>query len=103
MKNKVKGRMFLSCDNMAKEHLERIRLGRQGNRNENNTKREKEDNTGKNHIPMCENTWQHASKCGTIDKVQKEHTGKMCQVQQHKVEKNQVALLEILQLTFCLC
>ena len=36
MKNKVKERMLLSCNNMAKEHLERIRLGRQGYRNENN-------------------------------------------------------------------
>ena len=69
--------MFLSCDNMAKEHLERIRLGRQGDRNET-TLKEKENNTWMEHTPMCDNTWQHVSECGTLDKVPKGHKEKMC-------------------------
>ena len=83
--------MLLSCDNMARNILGKDQSWKTGHRNEDNTEREKE-NTWVEHIPRCDNTWQHVSECGTLDKVHKGTQEKMCHVHQHKVEKKQVTL-----------
>ena len=85
--------MLLSCDNMAKEHLEGSDLEDRETGMKTTLKEKNKTTLGritfpcvKTHGNMFQNV-AHLTKCPRNTKKQ------MCQVQQHQVEKKQVTLL----------